>query len=186
MNTDTIQRRVYNPVQKDYATFIETSRESNGKHSHLLLEVALGGKVNLHRHKTYSETFIVRSGTLNLRLGNRKLVLGEGEKITVPPDTLHAWSNTSKETLVCTVILEPAHEGFEKTLQAGYGLAMDGLTNSKGIPKNPLHLALLLKMSDIQMQGLAGILINALLTPLVWLARRKGVDKDFEKYYLES
>ncbi|PSR54976.1 hypothetical protein AHMF7605_16430 [Adhaeribacter arboris] len=182
MNPNTLQRRFYNPVQKDYVTFLETSRESGGKRTHGLLEVAPGGKVNPHYHKTFSETFIVRSGTLGLQLGSRKLVLQAGEKATVPVNTLHAWSNTAQERLVCDVILEPGNEGFEKALQAGYGLATDGLMQPNGMPKNIWHLALLVELSETKIAG--GVrLLNGLFGLMAKIARKLGKHKDLEKYY---
>ncbi|QHT68781.1 cupin domain-containing protein [Rhodocytophaga rosea] len=182
MTTTTLQRRFYNPVQKDYVTFLETSRESGGKRSHGLLEVSPGGKVSPHYHNTFSETFEVRSGTLSLQLGNRKLVLQAGEKATVPPDTLHAWSNKSDEMLVCDVVLEPGNEGFEKALQAAYGMARDGLLLSNGLPKSIWHMALLVKMGESKLAGNMRSL-NGLFHVLAIIARWLGKHKDFEKYY---
>ena len=37
------KRRIYNPIQKDYATFLETSEESGGEHTLIEIEVAPGG-----------------------------------------------------------------------------------------------------------------------------------------------
>ncbi|QHT70838.1 cupin domain-containing protein [Rhodocytophaga rosea] len=182
MTTNTLQRRFYNPVQKDYVTFLETCKETKGKRTHGLLEVYSGGKVNPHYHLSFSETFIVRSGTLHLQMDKQKLVLQAGEKATVPPNTLHAWSNTSKETLMCDVILEPGNQGFEKALQAGYGLATDGLIHPNGMPKSIWHLALLVELSETKIAG--GIhLMNGLLGLLARIAKWMGRDKDLEKYY---
>jgi mannose-6-phosphate isomerase-like protein (cupin superfamily) len=185
MTTNAIQRRIYNPVQKDYVTFLETSRESGGKRSHCLLEVVPGGKVMPHYHNTYTETFIVRSGTLSLQLGSRKIELQAGEKATVPVNTLHAWSNADIEILVCDVILEPGHQGFEKALQAAYGMARDGLVNSNGLPKNIWHMALLFDMGEGKMAGNMRIL-NGIFGILARIARILGKHKDFEKYYLPA
>jgi quercetin dioxygenase-like cupin family protein len=184
MQTIPQQRRFYNPVQQDYVTFLETCRESNGKRTHGRLEVAPGGKVNPHYHSTFSETFEVLAGTLTLQMGHGpRLTLQAGERITVPPDTLHAWSNPSAETVVCDVILEPGHEGFEKALQAGYGLAADGLTHANGMPKSIWHLALLVVMAESKMGG--GLrLLNGVFGLLARFARALGKHKDFEKYYL--
>ncbi|RDC66237.1 cupin domain-containing protein [Adhaeribacter pallidiroseus] len=179
---NTLPRRFYNPVQKDYVTFLETSGESGGKRTHGLLEVAPGGQVNPHYHNTFSETFIVRSGTLRLQLGHSKLVLRAGEKAIVPTNTRHAWSNISKETLVCDVILEPGNRGFEKALQAGYGLATDGLMRPNGMPKSIWHLALLVELSETKIAG--GIsLMNGLFGLMAKIARKLGKHKDLEKYY---
>lgn len=182
-DTTTLQRRFYNPVQKDYVTFLETSRESRGKRSHGLLEVSPGGKVSPHYHNTFSETFIVRTGMLSLQLGSRKLLLQAGEKATVPPHILHAWANSSGETLVCDVILEPGNEGFEKALQAAYGMARDGMVLPNGLPKNIWYLALLIDMGESKLAGNMRLL-NGLFHVMAIIARWLGKHKDFEKYYL--
>lgn len=36
------QRRYYHPVQKDYATFLQTSEETGGEHTLIEVEVAPG------------------------------------------------------------------------------------------------------------------------------------------------
>jgi mannose-6-phosphate isomerase-like protein (cupin superfamily) len=182
MIAKTPQRRIYNPIQKDYVTFLETSSESKGKRTHGLLEVAPGGKVNPHYHLAFSETFVVRSGVLKLQLGDRKLVLQAGEKATVPPATIHAWSNTSKETLTCDIIIEPGNNGFEKALQAGYGLAADGKIQSNGMPKSIWHLVLLMELSETKLAGSISVL-NGLFGIMAKIARKLGKDKELEKYY---
>ena len=42
-NLATPQRRYYHPIQKDYATFLETSEETGGEYSLIEVEVAPGG-----------------------------------------------------------------------------------------------------------------------------------------------
>jgi len=77
----------------------------------------------------------------------------------------------------------PAQEGFLKALSIGYGLAQDGLTTKKGIPKKLDHLAVVLDLSETRFRGVLGI-----ITP--WLlkranrARKKGTYNALvEKYY---
>lgn len=142
------QRTIYNPVQNDYVTFLQTSAESDGQRTYCLLEIAPGGKVLPHYHLTYSETFVVQSGVLNVRVGQGELILEKGDRITVPPGILHAWYNLQPYTIAVDVIIEPGHTGFERTLQAAYSLARDGKTRPDGTPKSLLHLALLLDMSE--------------------------------------
>ena len=50
-------RRIYNPVQKDYVTFLKTSEETNGECTLVEVELSPKGGVGLHFHKTYSEKF---------------------------------------------------------------------------------------------------------------------------------
>ncbi len=177
-------RRIYNPVQKDYVTFLETLQESNGQRTYCLLEIAPGGKVLPHYHVTYSETFVVQSGIMNVRVGNEELTLVPGERITVPPGILHAWYNLQPYTITVDVIIEPGHAGFERVLQAAYGLARDGKTRPDGTPNNLLHLAMLLDMSDMKLPGIQGKL-GWVFRLLVRIAYWRGKDKDFEKYYFE-
>jgi hypothetical protein len=48
-------RTIYNPVQRDSVVFLETVSETNGKYTLVEVELAAGGGVGLHYHKTYSE-----------------------------------------------------------------------------------------------------------------------------------
>ena len=45
-------RRYYHPLQKDYATFLETSEETGGDRTLIEIEVAPGGGNAPHYHKT--------------------------------------------------------------------------------------------------------------------------------------
>jgi len=46
-----------------------------------------------HKHRTETETFEVVEGTLRVRVGQDSRELGPGESVTVPPGTVHAFSN---------------------------------------------------------------------------------------------
>jgi hypothetical protein len=63
-----------------------------------------------------------------------------------------------------------------------YGLAHDGRTNAKGIPSNPLHLALLFEVSDTYLAGVPLWLQRALAGPLASLAKRRGVPRQLGRY----
>ena len=51
------ERRIHNQVQKDTVTFLKTSADTNGEYTLVEVELADGGGVGLHYHKTYSEKF---------------------------------------------------------------------------------------------------------------------------------
>ena len=79
--------------------------------------------------------------------------------------------------------MAPAQEGFLKALSIGYGLAGDGLTNKKGIPKKLDHLAVVLELSETRFRGVLG-LVTPWLLKRAKRARKKGVyDALVEKYY---
>lgn len=56
------ERTIYNPLQKDYVRFIKLGNETNGASTLVEVELANGGGVGLHYHKTYAETFTCLEG----------------------------------------------------------------------------------------------------------------------------
>ncbi|WP_295796669.1 hypothetical protein [Mucilaginibacter sp.] len=60
------ERKIYNPVQKDYVTFLKTSAETNGEYTLVEVELADGGGVGLRYHKTYSEKFDCVQGEVQI------------------------------------------------------------------------------------------------------------------------
>jgi mannose-6-phosphate isomerase-like protein (cupin superfamily) len=81
-------RRIYNPVQRDAATFLETSEETGGARTLAELEVAPGGKVTPHYHLTYSERFKVLEGQLTVEIDGVRHELGPDDEAVRNP--LHA------------------------------------------------------------------------------------------------
>ena len=175
-------RRYYHPLQKDYATFLETSEETGGDRTLIEAEVAPGGGNDTHFHKTYEEHFEVIEGSLEVLVGGETRTLRPGEKAVAGKNVLHRFRNPTDTPTRFLVELRPGHAGFEKALKAGYGLAADGLTAPSGAPKNPYHLAVLLGWSEIRMPGVF-TLAEPLLRLLARRARRKGIDAELEARY---
>lgn len=183
--TDTITppgRRIANPVQGDAVTFLETSEETSGERTLAELEVAPGGKVTPHYHLSYTERFLVLEGRLSLQRGDERLVLEPGDEATVPVGTLHAWTNAGTEPAVAHIELRPGQPGFETSLQVAYGLAADGLVRENGMPRNPLHAALLLEWGDGKLPGAYAVLERGLRL-LAAIARRLGIDRELVRRY---
>ena len=175
-------RRIYNPIQKDYATFLETSEESGGERTLIEIEVAPGGGTTPHYHLTYAEHFEMISGALQVMVGGETRTLTAGEKAVAPTNTLHNFHNATDEPTTFLIELRPGSSGFEKALRVAYGLASDGLSNSKGLPKNLLHTALLFEWGEGRLPGLFGVLEPAFRL-LAKRARRKGIDRELEARY---
>jgi quercetin dioxygenase-like cupin family protein len=175
-------RQIYNPIQRDRVTFLKMADETDGELSLLEMEVAPGGSNDLHIHTTYSERFTVIEGQLGVQIGKQQQVLLPGETGLVPVGAVHRWYNSSTQPARIYVELRPGHVGFEQALRIAYGLARDGHTDATGTPKNLLHLAVLVQISDIKLVG-----AMALLTPLFGLlariARRCGVEADLRARY---
>lgn len=170
-------RTIENPLIQDKVTFLETAAETGGKFTLVQVELAPNGGNDLHYHKTFEETFTAVEGVLGIQLGKQIIHLKKGESATAPVGSLHRFFNPSaSEKIVFNVLLQPGSEGFETTLQVAYGLARDGRTTQKGIPKSLYHMALIIQWSDTNIPGLF-----TLFEPVMrWLARRavqKGIDK---------
>lgn len=176
------ERRIYNPVQKDSATFLETSEETGGEYTLIEIEVAPGGGNAPHYHLTYDEHFEVMDGVLEVQLGDAARTLYPGEKAVAYKTVLHRFRNTTDEPATFRIELRPGHSGFEKALKVAYGLARDGLSSANGLPKNLYHTALLFEWGEGRLPG-AFALVEPLFRLLAKRARRKGIDKELEAGY---
>ena len=177
-------RRVfYNPIYKDKVTVLKSSGDTGGLYSLGELEVAPGGGNGMHIHTSFEETFIAVDGEIGVVLGSRQYLLKPGESITIPKNTPHHFINTTAGTVRCHVKFVPGHENFIKGLAIAYGLAGDGHTNQKGIPKNLTHMAILMVLTDTHPAG-----IGRFIFPVFrWLAARAAKNGTqqmlLDKYY---
>jgi quercetin dioxygenase-like cupin family protein len=175
-------RSFYHPVQRDRATFLETSEESGGERTLVELEVTPGGGNTPHRHLAFSERFEVLEGELTVHVDGQDLVLRPGDSATAPIGSLHHFANRTDETVTATVELRPGSLGFERAIQIAYGLAEDGRVNKNGVPRNLMHLGLLAEMADSQLTGVLRV-IEPALRALARRARRQGVDRELIARY---
>lgn len=176
-------RCIYNPVQKDYVTFVKTSEETNGQATVVEVELAAGGGVGIHYHKTYAEKFECLEGELKVQTGKTIQTLTAGQTATAHPPVPHRFFNDSGKTCKFRCELNPASRGFEQSLQVGYGLARDGQTNSKGFPKDRLALAWLFEISESNLPGWMSI-FEFILRRQAKKARAKGIDKALTEKYV--
>ena len=178
-----MKREIINSVIKDRVVFVRTAKETGGKESAFEIFLMPGGGNSLHYHKTYAETFNVIEGTLGVKLG-RKVTkfLNPGETFTVQPMSLHSFFNPTNKPIRFVATINPGHEGFENTLRIVYGLAEDGLTDKKSIPKSLTHKAIVACMSDMNIPGLF-TLLYPLLKRIANKARANGEEqKLLDKY----
>ena len=170
-----MERKIYNPIQKDQVIFLKTHEDTNGEYTLVEVELADGGGVGLHYHKTYSEKFDCIEGELQVRLGKKIQTLKPGDSATAAPTINHFFRNRSGKPCKFRVELRPASRGFEQSLQIGYGLANDGLTKPNGFPKDKLALAWLFDISESNLPGWMS-LFEFILRSQARKARKKGID----------
>jgi quercetin dioxygenase-like cupin family protein len=179
-----MERKIYNPIQKDTVSFLKTSADTNGEYTLVQVELADGGGVGLHYHKTYSEKFTAVSGEVQVQLGKTIHTLKNGDTATANPNINHLFRNRSGKPCTFLVELRPASRGFEQSLQIGYGLAGDGLCKSNGFPKDKLALAWLFDISESNLPGWMSI-FEFILRRQAKKAREKGIDKELMGKYVK-
>ncbi|MBC8075330.1 MAG: cupin domain-containing protein [Chloroflexales bacterium] len=182
--TPSALRRIYHPTQKDYATFLETSASTGGKHTLIEIEVAPGGGTVPHYHLTYSERFEVLEGELEVHVGTEKHTLRPGETKTAQINTLHNFKNSTDKTTRFLVELVPGSPGFEQSLQIAYGLATDGKANKQGLPTNIYHLAVIFVMGEGRVPGVMSLLMPVFRL-LAARARKKGIEQELIRKYCQ-
>lgn len=177
-----LPRTITNPLVGDSVTFLETASETGGKYT--LVEVTLkpGGGTGLHYHIDYAEEFTAVEGTLGIQLGKQTLHLLPGEQAIAPIRSKHRFFNPGNTSIRFLVKITPARY-FEQMLRIAYGLATDGLCNAKGVPLSIWHTAILFEVGETYMPGIPLGIQRTVFGWLARIARRKGKDKELEKYY---
>jgi quercetin dioxygenase-like cupin family protein len=179
----SMERTIYNPIQKDTVRFLRTAEDTNGACTEVEVELADGGGVGLHYHKTYSEKFECLDGELQLRLGKEMVTLLPGQSAAAEKNTNHFFRNRSGSACKFRVTLMPASRGFEQSLQIGYGLARDGQCKANGFPKDRLALAWLFSISESNLPGWMS-LFEFVLRRQAKVAVKKGIDRSLTEKYV--
>lgn len=179
-------RTIENPIVKDKVTFLETSTETNGAYTHILIELAPSGGAQLHYHDDLEEEFEALKGELTLVADGQTIVLQPSEKFLVKTHVVHAFYNRTNAPIQFKTRITPNARKFEQFLQIMYGLARAGKTNSKGIPTNFWDIAAVGTLS--QTYPPKGSFL-AMLTPLLqWLGKKavqRGRVKELIERYVE-
>lgn len=179
-----MERKIYNPIQKDQVIFLKTSDDTNGAFTLVEVLLADGGGVGLHYHKTYSEKFSCLEGEVQVQVAKQIQTLKAGESATAMPMQHHLFRNRSGKPCRFTVELRPASKGFEQSLQIGYCLANDGLCKPNGFPKDKLALAWLFEISESNLPGWMSI-FEFILRNQAKKAIAKGIHKELIARYVK-
>jgi mannose-6-phosphate isomerase-like protein (cupin superfamily) len=180
--TTNLERTIENPVTGERYTSLATAEETNGELLKVKAEIPAGTPgVPLHYHLTFTEGFEVLEGRLDLRVGEGHLVLGSDESAMVPLGTAHRFWNAGSKPAIFEAEIRPARK-MEQSLRAMVGLARDGKTDDRGVPKNIFELALLYELSESYIVGMPLFLQRGVFGILARLARGRGYDPEFSRY----
>ena len=124
-----------NRVQGDRFVVREGGEDTGGERLVGDLYIRPGGAVaGKHVHAYITERFEVLAGTVRFHVDGREEVASAWPADRGPPGVVHDWWNIGDDEAHVLVEIRPA-ERFELMIQNLYGLANDGKTNARGVPK---------------------------------------------------
>lgn len=179
-----MERVIYNPIFSDTINFIKTAVETKGEVSEMEVTLGVGPDVGTppHRHTAFDEVFTAIDGELGVEANGENHILKPGETFTVHIGEVHRFFNPTNKPIKFHLEFRPGHTGMENMLRIMYGLARDGKTNKKGIPKSLVTIAIIGEMGNSMLTGFLTV-ISPLLKLIAVYGRKKGVEKRLlEKY----
>jgi len=145
-------RTIEHSERDERIEFVETSEETGGSRTLVIVDLGPGGVAPAHRHKTQAERFVCVSGVLDVSLDGKTRKLTAGEEVTAPSGMMHAFGNTGSERAVFRVEITPGNPGWEKMMRVSFGLVNDGETWGD-IPKRFTDLAVLATWGEADLPG---------------------------------
>lgn len=172
-----------NPVTGERVIIRLGTQETGGERLVVDIHVRPGGAVAVeHIHPTIDETFTILKGRVGVVIGGESFMAGPGRKFHVPRGTAHDRWNAGDEEAHIVVEITPAAR-FEAMLRNLFGLAQDGKTDRKGVPRL-LQLALMAREFEdvVQLVRPPRPVQKALFAILAPLARLKGYRGSYPEY----
>ena len=166
---------IENPVSGERIVFRQTAADTGGELLAIDLVLSDDGHVpGAHVHPNQEERFEVVSGRMKFRMGMKTIYAEAGDVVTVPAGKVHKFANAGDGPAQARVEVRPALR-MEDLFETTVGLAGDGRTNRKGMPK-PLDLALFVDefREEVRAPFPPAPVVRAMMAPLRALARRRG------------
>ncbi len=171
---------IENPITGEKMEFLQTSEDTDGSLLQLILTVQPHGFVAApHIHPIQEERFMVKTGTLRLRVGADEGLLNPGEERLVPRGTPHVWWNGGTDEMKALVEFRPALQ-TEDFFSALFALARAGKTNRMGVP-NLLQLAVINRKypHEIYLAKPSITVQKLLFRSIAWIGLLLGYQADF-------
>jgi quercetin dioxygenase-like cupin family protein len=162
-----------NPVTGERFTFTHTAASTDGELLAFDFALRPGGAVPIpHVHPIQTERFEVVAGRMRFRIGLRTRIAEPGDVIEVAPGVLHGFGNAGEEEARMRVEVRPAL-AMEQMFADVIAMARAGRMTKRGLPRNPLELAVLARTYDQEAHApfMSVAVQRALLAPLVFAAR---------------
>ncbi|OOQ60421.1 cupin domain-containing protein [Mucilaginibacter pedocola] len=183
MTTKQLPRTIVNPTHGYSVTFVVSGSENGNAYTIVEVTLPPGEGTGKHYHLDFTEEFEALEGILGITLGKTIIHLSPGDApALVPVKAVHRFFNPGNAPVRFRCRITPARR-FEKLLRIIYGLGDDGLLKPNGMPKSILHLALIYEIGESYLPGMPLGLQRGVFGIIARIARRRGKDKELEKYY---
>jgi hypothetical protein len=138
--------------------------------------------VGEHLHPAIHERFEVLSGRLGVKLDGKRSAIGPGEAVDVPAGRWHDWWQEGPDKAVVRIEITPG-DRFIEMIRTIFGLALDGKTNTKGMPR-PLQLVAIGREFDdvLIFRQPPRAVQRAVFGALAPLARARGYRGSYPRY----
>jgi len=175
MDDATAGRVIDNPISGERIVIRESGEETGGRLLRFDLYLPPGGHVPAtHVHPVQEERFTVVSGRMRFRLGRRTILARPGETVLVPAGRSHWFGNAGEEVAHAHVEVRPALR-TEELFAATEAMSRTGRLPGTRLPRlTDLAVVLLEFQRELAVPTVPAFVVRAALTPLVWLARRRG------------
>ncbi len=171
---------INNPVTGERIEFLQTSEDTDGGLLQILRTVKHGGYVGASQiHPVQDVRFLVKSGSLHVKVDHRDLDLAVGEEYVVPHGVPYTWWNEGVEDLRIVMEFRPALQTEDMFISL-YALARAGKTDEDGMPNLLQSAAMSRKYKYEVFMAKPSIRIQKLfLNVLSWFARLFGYHADY-------
>ena len=174
---DTIE----NPATGERIVFRKTAADTGGELLLFDLFLKPHGFIPVeHLHARQEERVEVVAGSLRYRLGGREEGLATAESAVLPPGIPHTLWNDSNDEAHLRMEVRPALN-VETALETLFGLARDGKTGKRGMPR-PLQGILLAREYELYLARPPVPVQKAVIAVLAPIARLLGYRARYEKY----
>jgi quercetin dioxygenase-like cupin family protein len=176
------QHVIVNPLSGEQIVIRRTAAETGGAVLDWELLLAPGGRVpSSHAHPEQEEIFTVIEGRIRFRIGWRRSVAGPGQRVRVPPGTVHHFANAGPEPVRVAVQSRPAL-AMEELLETAAALAREQHVARRPLPR-PVELAMFMTDFEHEVRApfLPAGLVRAVTRGVARRARRRGRDARYRR-----
>ena len=141
----------FEPIIKTKATVLKSAPDKSKDAVMMLAEIGpFEAGPPLHIHLSQHETYEVLEGEAEFVLGKQKIILKQGEKIEIPPNTPHTFRNTKEEWLKMRDTHLPALS-FEEMMRDLHSMVHSGKVRGFKDMKSLIYLSMLwVKYKEVQ------------------------------------